>query len=78
MNRVTRWEVGEPAMFKLIKRNILYRPIRNGALIFCFAIIAASLFSGNYILAGATDSVKFGIAKLGADIIVVPKDYVAK
>lgn len=59
-------------------KNILHRPIRNGALIFCFIIIAASLFSGNYILAGATDSVKSGISKLGADVIVVPKDYVGK
>ena len=62
-------------MLKIIKKNILYRPFRNGALIFCFALIAASLFSGNYILDGATESVSSGISRLGADVIVVPKDY---
>jgi putative ABC transport system permease protein len=65
-------------MLQVIRKNITYRPIRNGALIFCFAIIAASLFSGNYILAGASEGVTSGISKLGADIIVVPKDYVGK
>ena len=65
-------------MLNLIKKNIVYRPIRNGALIFCFAIIASSLFSGAYILTGATDSVKSGISRLGADIIVVPGEYEGK
>lgn len=65
-------------MFQLIQKNIAYRPIRNGALIFCFAIIASSLFTGNYILAGATDSVESGIARLGADIVVVPAQYEGK
>jgi putative ABC transport system permease protein len=65
-------------MFHLIRKNIAYRPVRNGALIFCFAIIASSLFAGNYILAGATDSVESGISRLGADIIVVPAEYEGK
>ncbi|HWQ64231.1 MAG TPA: ABC transporter permease, partial [Methanospirillum sp.] len=65
-------------MLQVIKKNILYHPIRNGALIFCFAIIAASLFSGNYILTSASEGVKSGITKLGADVLVVPKDYVGK
>jgi putative ABC transport system permease protein len=65
-------------MFHLIRKNIAYRPVRNGALIFCFAIIASSLFAGNYILAGATDSVESGISRLGADIIVVPTAYEGK
>jgi putative ABC transport system permease protein len=65
-------------MLQVIKKNILYHPIRNGALIFCFAIIAASLFSGNYILNSASEGVKSGITKLGADVLVVPKDYVGK
>ena len=62
-------------LLNLIKRNILYRPVRNGALIFCFALISASLFSGNYILASASDSVQIGISRLGADIIVISQDY---
>lgn len=57
----------------LIAKNIVHRPVRNGALILVFAFIAASLFSGNYLLLGASDSVKSGISRLGADIIVVPE-----
>jgi putative ABC transport system permease protein len=64
-------------MFGLIARSIIHRPVRNGALILAFAFIAASLFSSHYLLAGASDSVKSEIAKLGADIIVVPQDYTA-
>ena len=59
----------------LIKKNIMYHPVSNGALIFCYAIIAASLFSGNYIMNGASESVQAGISRLGADLVVVPSDY---
>ena len=62
-------------LLNLIKRNILYRPVRNGALIFCYALISASLFSGNYILASASDSAQTGLSRLGADIIVTSQDY---
>ncbi|MDD1724746.1 MAG: multidrug ABC transporter substrate-binding protein, partial [Methanospirillum sp.] len=44
----------------------------------CYAIIAASLFSGNYLLLGAADSVQNGISRLGADLVVVPADYAEK
>ena len=61
----------------LIAGNIVNRPVRNGALVLAFAFIAASLFSGNYLLAGASDSVNSEIARLGADLIVVPQNYTA-
>jgi putative ABC transport system permease protein len=64
-------------MLGLIARSIIHRPVRNGALILAFAFIAASLFSGHYLLAGASDSVKSEIARLGADLIVVPANYTA-
>jgi putative ABC transport system permease protein len=64
-------------MLGLIARSIIHRPVRNGALILAFAFIAASLFSGHYLLAGASDSVKSEITKLGADLIVVPANYTA-
>ena len=64
-------------MLGLIARSIIHRPVRNGALFLAFAFIAASLFSGHYLLAGASDSVKSEIAKLGADLIVVPANYTA-
>jgi putative ABC transport system permease protein len=59
----------------LIGKNIRYRPVRNGALIFCFALISASLFSGYYLTTCASDSANAGISRLGADIIVVSQDY---
>ena len=65
-------------MLGLIVKNIIHRPVRNGALILAFAFIAASLFSGSYLLAGASDSVKSEISRLGADIIVVPQNYTAE
>ena len=64
-------------MLGLIARSIIHRPVRNGALILAFAFIAASVFSGHSLLAGASDSVKSEIAKLGADLIVVPANYTA-
>jgi len=65
-------------MFDLVIKNILNRPVRNGALILSFAFIAASLFTGHYLISGATDSVKLGVSRLGADLIVVPKNYSAQ
>lgn len=62
-------------MFDFVIKNILNRPFRNGALILSFAFIAASLFTGHYLISGATDSVKLGISRLGADLIVVPINY---
>jgi putative ABC transport system permease protein len=59
-------------MLRLIVKNIIHRPFRNGALILSFAFIAASLFAGSYLITGATDNVKSAISRLGADIIVVP------
>ena len=65
-------------MIRLILKNILYRPIRNGALILSFAFIAASLFSGNYLATGVADSISKEISQLGADLIVVPEQYSAE
>lgn len=72
------WSQNKMNFFTLIRSNILFRPVRNGAFIFCFALISASLFSGNYILASASDNAESGISRLGADIIVVPQDYQPK
>ena len=60
-------------MLGLIIKNIINRPFRNGALILSFAFIAASLFTGQYLVIGASDSVKSGISRLGADLIVIPE-----
>lgn len=65
-------------MIRLITKSIVHRPVRNGALIISFAFIAASLFSGHFLVAGATDSVRQELSRLGADIIVVPAQYHAE
>ncbi len=65
-------------MIRLITKSIVHRPVRNGALIISFAFIAASIFSGHFLMAGATDSVRQEMSRLGADVIVVPEQYKAE
>jgi putative ABC transport system permease protein len=62
-------------MLEIIGKNIRHRPFRSGALILAFAFIAASLFTGHYLMTGATESVKSGVSRMGADMVVVPERY---
>jgi putative ABC transport system permease protein len=48
---------------------------RNLAAVFCFALIAANVFSGQYLGAGEMESVDQGISRMGADLLVVPLEY---
>jgi putative ABC transport system permease protein len=59
--------------FCLVRRNLANRPYRNIATIFAFAIIAAMLFSSQYLMTGAEQSLDAGISRMGADILVVPE-----
>ena len=59
-------------MIRLVMKNITRRPFRTGALILSFAFIAASLFAGYYLTAGASENMRSAISHLGADVIVVP------
>jgi putative ABC transport system permease protein len=61
--------------FQLVIRNIANRPYRNIATIFAIAIIAATLFSAQYLIGGAQESLDAGISRMGADILVVPEEY---
>ncbi len=63
--------------FSLVKRNLANRPYRNIAAIFAYAIIAATLFSSQFLMDGAQQSLDAGISKMGADILVVPEEYSA-
>ncbi len=63
--------------FQLIGRNLSNRPYRNIATIFAFAIIAATLFSSQYLINGAQQSLDAGMSRMGADILVVPEEYAA-
>ena len=58
-----------------IMAGIRNKPGRNLATAFCFAFIAANIFSGQYLLAGAIGSVGQGVSRMGADIIVAPPEY---
>jgi putative ABC transport system permease protein len=60
--------------FSLVARNLRSRPFRTTGMIFIFAIIAASLFSAQYLASGATESLDRGTRWIGADLTVVPED----
>lgn len=57
--------------------GIRNKPGRNAATAFCFAFIAANIFSGQFLLAGAAEGVNLGVSRMGADHIVVPLNYLA-
>jgi putative ABC transport system permease protein len=58
-----------------ILAGIRNKPGRNIATAFCFAFIAANIFSGQYLISGAVGSVDQGVSRMGADQIVVPAQY---
>jgi putative ABC transport system permease protein len=60
-----------------IVAGIRNKPGRNLATVFCFAFIAANIFSGQFLLAGAAGGVDRGISRMGADHVVVPVQYLA-
>ena len=64
--------------FRLVTRNLKNPSYRNIAMIVTFAIIAATLFSAQYLISGAQHGLDQGTAWMGADIIVVPEDYTAE
>jgi putative ABC transport system permease protein len=63
--------------FQLLVRNLVNHPYRNIATIFAFACIAATLFSSQFLMNGAQESLDRGITRMGADLLVVPDEYVA-
>jgi putative ABC transport system permease protein len=63
--------------FRLLRKNLANRPYRNLAAIFAYAIIAATLFSSQFLINGAQQSLDAGISRMGADILVVPEEYTA-
>ncbi len=63
--------------FSLVERNLRNRPWRNLAAALAFAVIAGTLFSAQYLMNGAQQSLENGLDRMGADIMVVPKEYSA-
>jgi putative ABC transport system permease protein len=58
-----------------ILAGVRNRPGRNVAAAFCFAMIAANIFSGQYLIAGEVGSIGQGVDRMGADLLVVPLEY---
>jgi putative ABC transport system permease protein len=63
--------------FNLVEGNLRNRPWRNLAAALAFAVIAGTLFSAQYLMSGAQQSLDNGIDRMGADIMVVPAEYSA-
>jgi putative ABC transport system permease protein len=61
--------------YSLVLQNLKNRPYRNIATVFAFAVIAATLFSSQYLIHGAKQSLDSGMSRMGADILVVPEEY---
>ena len=51
------------------------KPGRNLATLFCFAFIAANIFLGQFLIAGAAGGVDRGVTRMGADHLIVPAQY---
>jgi putative ABC transport system permease protein len=60
---------------RYISAGLRNKPGRNLATFFCFAFIAANIFTGQFLIAGAADSVDRGMTRMGADHLVVPSQY---
>ncbi len=63
--------------FTYIVACLRNKPGRNLATAFCFAFIAANIFSGQYLFSGASGGLGQGVSRMGADIIVVHPAYLA-
>jgi putative ABC transport system permease protein len=70
-------QVNSSAFLGLAWKNVKNRPFRNIATILCFAFVAASLFSAQYLIGGASHSLEEGTSRMGADMMVVPSQYIA-
>ena len=58
-----------------ILAGLRHKPGRNLATFFCFALIAANIFTGQFLIAGAAGGVDRGLTRMGADQLVVPSQY---
>jgi putative ABC transport system permease protein len=56
-------------------RNLWRKPLRSALLVIGSAITAATLFLSYFFLVGIERSTEAGAARLGADVMVVPKSY---
>lgn len=57
----------------LAMQNLRRRPYRTYALLMAVGIVSGAIFSTGVLMTGVNNSLKLGLSKFGADIIVVPK-----
>jgi putative ABC transport system permease protein len=67
--------IGRFSLTRLIAASILHKPGRNLATVFCFAFIAANIFSAQYLVAGTAGTIDEGVSRMGADLLVIPSQY---
>jgi putative ABC transport system permease protein len=60
-------------LFQLSVKNLGRRRLRTVAVALCLGLVIAALFSESLLTQGVERSLKVGVERLGADILVVPK-----
>jgi putative ABC transport system permease protein len=60
-----------------IGASLRNKPGRNLATVFCFAFIAANIFTAQFLIAGAAGGVDRSVTRMGADHMVVPSQYMS-
>jgi putative ABC transport system permease protein len=58
-----------------IAASLRNKPGRNLATLFCFAFIAANIFTAQFLIAGASGVVDRSLTRMGADHMVIPPQY---
>ena len=62
-------------LLALAKRNLHRKPFRTIALILAVTVVTATLFAATLGTKSVLNSLELGVARLGADVIVVPAGY---
>jgi hypothetical protein len=66
---------GRFSLFRFIAAGILHKHGRNLATAFGFALIAANIFSAQYLVAGTAGTIDEEVSRMGADLLVIPSQY---
>ncbi len=67
---------GVPGLWRLAALNLLRNPGRSIAVLLGVLLVAGTAFAGGLITLGVNHAVETGLARLGADLMVVPKGSV--
>jgi putative ABC transport system permease protein len=64
-----------PPFRRYIWKSVKRKTFRNAATIATFAVVTASILFANFLVGGASNSAQAGMSRMGADLMVVPKQY---